>query len=115
MALDTGKSARFEVAGVAYDLRFGMSAMSFFEKQTGRNAFKAADAFTLAALEGNEPVVTEVATLLWSAMRPRPASLEEAIDVLDEIGLLSCIGLLKVALSEAFPDAGPLDEPTEPG
>lgn len=108
MAKDSGAQAvTCEAGGKVYELRFKMAAMAFYERQTGKNAFLAADSMA-QGLEGQEPVISEVGTLFWAALVPRPDSLDEAFDIMDEIGMIEAIGLLGKALEVAFPEAIPL-------
>lgn len=88
----------FEAGGKRRVLRYSMNALVRLEEATGRSVTE------LGELLGEGARMTDVRLMFWAALDGAP-TLDEAGDVMDEIGLDRAGRLISEAFQAAFPAA----------
>ena len=93
-------------------LRLGWGAMRQFEKATGKNSLKVVEDLQ-DPVNARSPV-DDIVTLFWCMMIPRPQTIEEAEEILEEIPMPKLMDVLNEAASLAFGADDELEEDKDP-
>ena len=89
----------FEAGGVTRQLRYGMNAMARFQDVTGQTFLSALDKFQTDPTD-----MRTMRAIFWAGLGN--VTVEEAGDLIDEVGFQDVAEMIRQAITAAFPQAG---------
>ncbi|ASM72506.1 MULTISPECIES: phage major capsid protein [Roseobacteraceae] len=91
----------FEVDGTSFRMRFSVNAMLAYEETFSENFVDA-----LRAMEGRDvPDFTRLRRIFWAGVGPDQHTLEDAGELISDVGFAQAVDLITQAAQAAFPEA----------